>query len=302
MPRILVLDSIKEEREEISEILHKEGFEVVATTSGEEALNIFNEDKFELVVIDIQMPEKNGMEVLKKIRKRDPGLCVIIITQYNQIEKAVTALRLGAYDFVERPLRNDDLVNSIKRCLEKRKLERELNEANGLLNAVFSSMGEGVVVIDRGMRIVGANIGFIKRINSKKEDVIGRFCYKVSHHYDRPCNEKGVECPVLKTFRTGEPAKAVHIHFNTHGDPFYVEVNSYPIENEKSEVIHAVECIIDITERVKFEEERKERIKELEEFYSMAVGRELRMKELKEEIERLKEELKKYKPLSTGSG
>lgn len=293
MTRILVLDSIKEEREEISEILKKEGFEVVATESGEEALKGFEENSFELMVINIQMPEKNGLEILKKIRNRDPGLCVIIITRYNQIEKAVSALRLGAYDFVESPLRNDDLVNSIKRCLEKRKLEKKLNEANGLLNAVFSSMGEGVVVIDRDMRIIGANLGFLKRINSKKEDVIGKFCYEVSHRYDRHCYEKGEECPVFDTFRTGEPAKALHIHYNTHGNPFYVEVNSYPIENEKGEVIQAVECIIDITDRVKFEEETKKRMKELEEFYDMAVARELKMVELKNEIERLREELRK---------
>ncbi len=150
-----------------------------------------------------------------------------------------------------------------------------------------------MVVIDREMRIVGANIGFIKRINSKKEDVIGRHCYEVSHHYDRPCNEKGEECPVLETFRTGEPAKAVHTHYDTHGNPFYAEINSYPIENEKGEIVNAVECIIDITDRMKFEEETKKRMKELEEFYDMAVGRELKMIELKKEIERLKEELRR---------
>ncbi len=104
MTRILILDSIKEEREAISDLLKKEGFEVVATQSSEEALKGFEKNSFEVVVIDIQMPEKNGLEVLKKIRERDLALCVII-TQYNQIEKAVTALRLGAYDFVERPIR-----------------------------------------------------------------------------------------------------------------------------------------------------------------------------------------------------
>jgi len=295
MARILIIDDIKEEREAISEFLRKEGFETVETKGSKEALGILGKDGFDLVVINIQMPKENGLEVLKEIGDRDPGLCIIIITASALIDRVLIALRLGAYDFVERPIRNEELLNAVKRCLEKRILEKKLNEANGLLNAVLGAMGEGVIVIDKEMKIVAANRGFIQRINSRREDAIGRKCYEVSHHYEVCCKERGEECPVLETFRTGEPVRAVHTHYDALGNPFKAEVNSYPIKDEKGKVIQAVETVMDVTDRVRHEEEMKKRVKELEEFYDMAIGRELRMAELKKEIEGLKEELSRYK-------
>jgi PAS domain S-box-containing protein len=294
MARILIIDEIKEERDAISEFLKKEGYEVVISESGKEALRFFEKDKFDLVLIDMYISE-NGLQVLKEIRNRDPSLCVLIIITTSLLDKAVIALRLGAYDFVERPIKNEDLLCAVKRCLEKMVLEKKLNEANSLLDAVLSGLGEGVIVIDREMRIIAANRAFLERMNAKKEDIKGRHCYKVSHRYEICCKEMGEECPVLETFRTGEHKRAVHTHYNTHGNPFHVEVNSYPIRNEKGEIIQAVESIMDITDRVRLEEDLKERIKELEEFYDMAVGRELKMVELKNEIERLREELERYK-------
>lgn len=294
MTRILIIDEIKEERETLSEFLKKEGYEVVISKSIKEALRIFEKDKFNLVLIDIEVPE-DGLEVLREIRNRDPSQCILIIATSSILDKAVIALRLGAYDFVERPIKNEDLLYAVKRCLEKVKLERKLNEANSLLDAVLNGIGEGVIVLDRDMKIHAVNRGFLERIDAKKEDVRGKHCYEISHRYEVCCKEMGEECPVIETFETGRHVRAIHKHYNTHGDPFYVEVNSYPMKDEKGEIIMAVETVMDITDRVRLEEDLKKRVKELEEFYDMAVGRELKMVELKKEIERLREELERYK-------
>jgi len=295
MSRILIVDGIKEEGKEISDILEKEGYEVVVAMGYKEGFRISEKERFDLVLVDIHASEKDGLEFVKGLKNRYPGIGVLIIDTSVETDSVMKALRVGAFNFVERPIRYKELLWAVEKCLERMRLEMKLNEANSLLDAVLSGLGEGVVVIDRDLKIDATNKAFLDRVGLKKEDIKGRHCYEVSHRHEACCKDFGEECPVLETFRTGGHAKVVHRHYDSEGNLLWVEVNSYPMRDEKGEVIRAVETVMDITERVRLEEETKKRVKELEDFYEMAVGRELKMIELKKEIERLREELSRYK-------
>lgn len=184
------------------------------------------------------------------------------------------------------------------RRMEER-LKEEIKKQNDFFHTILDALAEGVLVIDRDMRIITANKGYLKEQGLKPEEAVGRHCYAVSHGYDKPCVEeeecKGCECPVLEVFETGEPASTVHIHKDKSGNKHYVSISAHPIKDPQERVVQVVETINDITEKKKADDELKKKIKELEEFYDMAVGRELKMVELKEEIERLGGELKAYK-------
>lgn len=163
------------------------------------------------------------------------------------------------------------------------------------LNSVLEGMGEGVVVIGRDYKIVMANRNYLEQVGEDREkSVVGRHCYRISHKIEKLCHEVGEDCPVKKTFETGGPATAVHVHRDREGKEVYVEISAYPLKDSSGNVVQAIEILRDITKRKKAEAEIQKHVKELEEFYDMAVGRELKMIELEKEVERLKEELKKY--------
>jgi YesN/AraC family two-component response regulator len=94
--------------------------------NGKEALNYFYKDSFSLIISDIKMPEMDGIELLKKVKAMHPNMLVIIVTAYPEIDLAVEAMRLGAYDFIIKLSDLELVVLSVKKALEKKRLEEEL--------------------------------------------------------------------------------------------------------------------------------------------------------------------------------
>jgi putative two-component system response regulator len=124
--RILIVDDEEMICSIISRRLVKEGYTCMAARNGKEALNLFYKDSFSLIISDIKMPEMNGIELLKRVKAVNPGMMVIILTAYPEIDLAVEAMRLGAYDFLTKPFNLDLVVLSIKNALEKRALEEKV--------------------------------------------------------------------------------------------------------------------------------------------------------------------------------
>lgn len=186
-------------------------------------------------------------------------------------------------------------ANALGVYLQKERSLEKLQKSEAFVSSVLEAIGEGVVVVDRNYRIMTANKEYLKIIGMENEDVIGQYCYTVSHLLDKPCFEMGESCTVKHVFETGNQATALHTHYHKDGTPVYVETHAYPVTDAFGSVTAAVETVMDVTEKVTLERDLERRVKELEEFYDMAVGRELRMIELKDEIEQLKAELQVYR-------
>jgi DNA-binding NtrC family response regulator len=108
--------------------------EVSATTSATDALKVAEEQTFDAIVLDLMMPEMDGLEVLKNLKAKRPELQIILLTGHGTIEKGVEAMRLGAMDFVEKPADLDALTEKIKKAqarkmiLVERKVEEKLRD------------------------------------------------------------------------------------------------------------------------------------------------------------------------------
>jgi len=124
--RILIVDDEEMICRILCQRLAKEGYSCKTAHNGSEALNYFYKDAFPLIISDIKMPEMNGIELLKRVRALDPSTLVIMITAYPDIDLAVEAIRLGAYDFIIKPADLDLVTLSVKKALEKKRLEEEL--------------------------------------------------------------------------------------------------------------------------------------------------------------------------------
>lgn len=115
--RILVVDDEEIVRISCERILVPAGFHVDVTPDGRKALQMLDQNKYDLVLTDLKMPHMDGMEVLAEIKKRLPDARVIIITGYSTIEIAVKAIKMGAYNYIEKPFNPEVLISAVKEAL-----------------------------------------------------------------------------------------------------------------------------------------------------------------------------------------
>ena len=117
--KTLVIDDDKAMRDACYQILSRLGFEVDLAGDGRLGLNLLEKGSYDLVLLDLVMPDQNGIEVLKQIKILDPAVQVIIITGHGTIPTAVETIKLGAFDFLSKPFTPDDFRQVVKRALEK---------------------------------------------------------------------------------------------------------------------------------------------------------------------------------------
>ena len=137
-PTVLVVDDQESIRKSLKGILGDEGYKVSVANDGAEAMKRIEDDSPDVVLLDVWLPGADGIEVLQQIRKDRPDLPVVLISGHGTIETAVRATKLGAYDFIEKPLGIDKLLLTLSRALE----HRRLTETNRALRQRFVEAGE----------------------------------------------------------------------------------------------------------------------------------------------------------------
>ncbi|MEK7267408.1 MAG: sigma-54 dependent transcriptional regulator, partial [Nitrospirota bacterium] len=108
-------------------LLEGEGYDVTLAAGGIDGISLLNKDIFDMVITDINMPKVNGFEILKKVRETSPDTLVIMITAFGTTESAIEAMQLGAYDYIHKPFKIDEIRLVVKKALEKRKLREEVS-------------------------------------------------------------------------------------------------------------------------------------------------------------------------------
>jgi two-component system response regulator PilR (NtrC family) len=109
----------------LAQLLTSEGYEVEISSSGEEALEKFPSQSFDVILLDLLMPGMDGIEVLRRIKRIDPLVPVIIITAYGSVESAISAMKIGALDYVQKPFKHDGLLLTLEKALERKRLQDE---------------------------------------------------------------------------------------------------------------------------------------------------------------------------------
>jgi DNA-binding NtrC family response regulator len=199
MKPVLIIDDEKEICDSISMILEYEGYAVDSTTSAIEGLKKFNEQDFSAVLLDIQMPEMNGFEVLKKIKEVKPSTSVIIISAHGSVENAIKATRLGAFDFLEKPIDRDKLLISVRNATEQATLKEENEE----IKKTF--VGEGEILgrskaIQKILELIDKVAPLETRVlitgeNGTGKELVARAIHKKSERKDKPFIE--VNCAAI---------------------------------------------------------------------------------------------------------
>ena len=126
MATILIVDDEAFLRSQLERILSEEGYSVHGVDTGGGALDLVAREPVDLVLLDLNLPDRHGIEVLRELKARDPDLLVIVITGYGSVESAVESLKLGAYDYIKKPFKADAIKLIVRLALETQLLRRRV--------------------------------------------------------------------------------------------------------------------------------------------------------------------------------
>jgi two-component system, NtrC family, response regulator HydG len=142
--KILIAEDEDITRKHLLYALKKEGYQAVGARNGREALELIEEEYFDLLITDVRMPEMSGIELLEKVKERFPGVEVLIITGFGSIDSAVEAMKKGAYEYITKPFNLDELILKVKNLQERKILKQE----NFAFRTLYG-MQRGISIISR---------------------------------------------------------------------------------------------------------------------------------------------------------
>ncbi len=251
---VLVVDDDPNLRKTLSDILRSQDYLVESAGDGSGALAIVEEAKPTLAVIDLRLPDMNGLALLEEIKRRSPITECIVLTGHASQDSAIDAINKGAYSYLIKPYDVDQLLVTIRRAVERGELDRQLRRNEKYYRDLINHLQEQVVVIDRDYRITDVNQTFLEFIGKQFDEIAGRPCHEVWHGFDEPCDLHGQDCALKDVFETGEVRRVVHAHLREDGAENVSEVLLGPLLDDNGEVTHVIESIRDITKQKQLEE------------------------------------------------
>lgn len=171
--RILIVDDEESIRFTFDAFLTDAGYQVDTASSLNEAKVLIEATAYDAVFLDILLGRESGMNILRLMRERNPNCPVVMITGAPEIATAAEAVRLGAFDYVTKPVHQDELLRIARRALERKVLLDEQETFRLRMAAVFQSIQEGILVFDNDNRLVDINDS-ARRMLACDRDVVGR--------------------------------------------------------------------------------------------------------------------------------
>lgn len=214
------------------------------------------------------------------------GLYFLLSRPFNKIFRAMD--KVGEEDFsVRLTLKQNDEIGQLAESFNNmisslQKAEEEKIQRNQFIETVTQGIEEGLMLLDTNLKILWANKKVIESSGLKRDEVIGNYCYKVTHRRDDPCKAPQDICPISEVIKTGKPVTVLHTHFDKEGNKFYAEVSAYPVRDNKGAIVRFIHVSHNVTERIRMIEELKSAKAKIEEYSQTLEDKvEERTKELK---------------------
>lgn len=190
---ILLIDDEPSQIESMKSFLSRRGHKIYTASNGREGIEVVNANVIDLVLTDFRMPEMNGLEALKEIKRINPEIDVVVITAYGNVEEAVDIMKSGAYDYLSKPIDLDELENLIKRIAEKKLLIQENKQLRAQLEnkfkfeSIISHSGKMEDVLNLAGRVADSKATVLIRGESGTgKELIARAVHFASGRKDKP--------------------------------------------------------------------------------------------------------------------
>jgi DNA-binding NtrC family response regulator len=200
--RILVVDDEEQMRDLLAKVLERKGYQVSVCGDGAEALAFLEREPADLVITDVRMPGLNGMEALRAIKELNPEIVVLIMTAFGSIDQAVQAVKEGAYDYINKPFKIDEILLTIEKALAERRLRHEVATLRQELRTRYHF--ENLIGKSRAMQEV---FGLIEQVAGSRSTVMvygksgtGKELVAKAIHYNSPRSAKAfvaVNCAAI---------------------------------------------------------------------------------------------------------
>ncbi|MGA2500969.1 MAG: sigma-54 dependent transcriptional regulator, partial [Tepidisphaeraceae bacterium] len=201
MARILIVDDTEMMRDSLASTLAREGHEVVAASDGPAALARISAARFDLMISDLKMPKMTGIELLQEAKRLRPELPVVLMTAFATVSTAVEAMRLGAYDYIQKPFDGEEIKLLVDRTLEHNRLLRENQALRSMTEALAP---RPLVGASQVMQDVRRRLELLSRSNATVlvsgesgtgKEVVARLIHSASERRDKPM--LAVNCAAL---------------------------------------------------------------------------------------------------------
>jgi len=258
--KILIVDDEKNLRLGTKRLLEKEGFEVVTAENGTEGIEFGIATEFDIAIIDMKMPDYDGIQVLKAIIKKFPNTVCFIATAFASYDTAIEATRVGAFSYIPKPFSPEELLQQVSKGLEKRELslqkeswlkereERLLEVAfeKTRLNTIINSISDGVLVINKNGEVVLYNPAALKFLLLKNIAIEEYIIDKLPEKMAEQVNE------FLKSHEIIKRSLSVQLQMKQENDLF-IEATSSPVPAHDGSLAGIAIVIKNITELKKIE-------------------------------------------------
>ena len=201
--KILVVDDERLIRQSLEKGLEEQGYLVISADNGKTAISLVEEESPDLVLLDLKLPDLNGIEVLKRLREIDKSLMVLIITAYGSIDTAIAAIRSGAYDYLTKPFDLETILLSVRQALEASNLKKEVAYFHTQENVRFGLhriVGESSIIkeVRQQIRQIAqseASTALLEGESGTGKDLVARTIHTESHRSGYPFVE--INCSAL---------------------------------------------------------------------------------------------------------
>lgn len=265
MAKILIVDDEKIIRERLQHLLSLDNHEAYIAEDGEHGVRAFDEKAPEVVILDMKMPGMSGTDVLKAIKSRPFEAEVIIVTGHASLDTAVETLKMGAFDFITKPINYDELEIAVKRALERHNIKKQLKEAERSLKeseeryrTLFESATDGIVIVESAnRRIRYVNPALCRMLGYSDEEFRQMTILDLYPEDQRESVMSGFEA-----WLKGEGGFSANMCFLKKDKTIiHVDATSNRVQLE------GVECVFtsirDVSERIKAEKEKEEMQKQI---------------------------------------
>ncbi len=266
--KILIIDDEAIIRQSFSDHLEDLGYDAITANNGRVALEVLEKESPDLILTDLRMPEMDGLDVIRHVLKKHPDMPIVIISGAGRIADAIEALRLGAWDYILKPIREMSILEHlVKRVLDKKKLLQEncdyhenlksmvheqtveIRQSKERTEEILNAVQSGVMVIDaKTHEIIEVNPAAARMIEATEKEIVGKICH------DFICPAKEGECPISDKGENGDNAERVLLTKSGRRKNIIKTVVKITLDGRDS----LLESFIDITERVQAEEQLRE--------------------------------------------
>ncbi len=252
MTRILIVDDEENIRITLDHFFTDEGYEVTTSGSFEDALKKI--DDFDLILVDINLKGKSGIDILREVKRRKLNCPVIIITAAPDFDTVSDSLRLGAFDYVTKPVQLDSLIHITQKAMKHKVLIDEKEKYRSNLEAIFKSVKDSIVTVDKDLFVIEINeaAGDICRLS---REIVGE-SFK---SFSTSCNGRCISA-LEETVKEKKPIEIYHLECRQILRPQQiVTIATYPLVNNNGIFTGAVMVARDETHLADLEREMRER-------------------------------------------